>query len=236
MLKKLCAVTLLLAAMPARAVDVEVRPGSTQDNFASMSRDIIATLSYKALEPAEATGIKGIAVGVFGSYVTVADEAAWRNVTGQQVDALGLAGIAVSKGLPLNLDVGGFYTFVPNTNVKVYGAQVRYAILPGSTTTPAVAVRGNYSRAAGIRNFDADAFGVDVSVSKGFTISTPYAGVGYVWGVSDPKGAFGLRKVNVNELRLFAGMRLSFGFFDLIPEYERIGDNNALSLKLGFSI
>ncbi len=236
MLKKICALALLAAGLPAAALDVQISPGSTQANFASISRDIISTISYKALEPAEATGMKGFGAGVFGSYVTVEDAAAWRNVTGQDVDALGLLGVAITKGLPLNLDAGGFYSLVPNTNVKIYGAQVRYAFLPGSTAMPAVAVRGNWSRAAGIRNFDAEVFGVDLSVSKGFAVSTPYAGIGYVSGTSDPNGTIGLSKVDVDALRVFAGLRLSLGFFALTPEYERIGDNNSLSLKLGFSI
>jgi len=59
---------------------------------------------------------------------------------------------------------------------------VRYALLPGSTISPAVALRLAYVTTTGIDDFDLDSTSFDVSVSKGFGPITPFGGIGYVKG------------------------------------------------------
>ncbi|MBI2384287.1 MAG: hypothetical protein HYV18_09485 [Gammaproteobacteria bacterium] len=234
MFKKIAALAVLAIALPAQAVKIEVGAGTAQNDFDAISHDLVATINYKALGPAEATGITGIGVGVFGTYVGVDDKDAWKDVTGDSVDALGLVGLSATKGLPFGIDVGAFYTAIPQGDVKVYGAEIRYAFLEGSAVTPALALRGAISRVSGIDSFDLDSKSLDLSVSKGFGPLTPYAGVGRVWGTADPDTG-SLDKVDVEETRLFVGARLGLGLLDFIPEYEKIGDNNAYSLKAGLS-
>lgn len=205
-----------------------------QQDFRTVSEDITAALNYKPLGPAEATGITGIGVGAIATYVP-ADSDAWANVTGEDVDGIGMAGIVARKGLPLNLDLGAFYASVPGTGVSVYGGEVRWALLEGGVAQPALAVRGSFTRTDGIDDFDFDAYAVDVSLSKGFTILTPYIGYGYVWAESDPHGNFGLEKEEIEDSKFFAGLRFGLGLLDITPEYERTGDVNAYSLLLGLS-
>lgn len=220
-------------------IDCGAGPSACQAAFEGVVTDISAALNYKALGPAEATGLLGFGVGAFVSYVPVQNEQAWRTLTGSDVDAVAMAGISAHKGLPFGIDIGAFYTAVPGTDAKAYGAELRYAILEGGIAEPALAVRGAYTATAGIDDFDYDSYSADVSLSKGFTFVTPYIGAGYVWATATPSGsvagALGLDEVEVDNERFYVGMRITAVLLEITPEYERIGDNNAYNLRLGFS-
>lgn len=225
------AVVGLVFAGSVVAKDIEI-VGGTPEQFESMSKDLVAAIDYKAVVPAEATGVAGFGVGLIFNYTPVEDETAWSDVTGEDIDTLGMVGLGVTKGLPFGVDLGAFYSKVPGTNVSVYGAEVRYAILEGGVASPAVALRGSYSKVSGIDSFSVSSNSIDVSVSKGFALVTPYAGVGYVKGKSDPDGA---SSVDVEETKLFLGSRFSLGLMELTPEVQKIGDNTLFNLRVGFS-
>lgn len=229
----------VFAATTEFGVDCNDVVNNCQAAFDGAVQDISSALNYKQLGPAEATGITGIGIGVIANYTATENKDAWQTLTGTDVDAVGMAGIVATKGLPFGIDVGAFYTAVPDTSVKVYGAELRYAILEGGIAEPALAVRGAYTRTAGIDDFDYEAWNADVSLSKGFAVLTPYIGAGYIWATATPTGSaeqdFGLREVKADKERVFAGLRLSLGFLELTPEYERAGDNNAYNLRVGLS-
>lgn len=237
---KILGVLLLATTASVAAKDVEITPtcaGATcQEAFNSVAEDLVATIDYKAFGPAEATGITGIGVGIVGSYTPVDSEGAWQQVTGEDFSGLGLVGLQVNKGLPLDIDLGAFYTTVPGTNVDVYGAEVRYAFLAGSTTTPALTLRGSYVTVAGIDDFDLDSKGLELALSKGFGPITPYVGVGYVWGEAEADPSTGLEKAKVEETKASIGVRLSLGLIEFTPQVAQIGDNVTYGMRVGFSI
>jgi hypothetical protein len=233
MRNRIVAALLLCAAFPALAKDVDIDCVGCQAAFDVVAEDLVATIDYKANGPAEATGIVGIGLGVFGTYTAVDDE--WETVTGSDFSGIGLAGIQASKGLPLNIDVGAYYASAPGTDLKVYGVQARYAILPGSTVSPAVALGVAYSKLSGADDFELDSQSVDLSVSKGFGPFTPFAGVGYVNGTADPDASTGLDEAEVKETKLYAGARLSLGFLEVTPQVTKIGDATSFSARFGFS-
>ncbi len=229
------ALTLAFTATAVSAQDFDFEPTATQSDFAIVSKDIIAVTSYKALGPAEAGGVTGFSVGAYGAYSSVNDKGAWQRLVGEKVDGVGVVGLSARKGLPFGIDIGAMYSQVPSTNAKLYGGEVRWAAFPGGVATPAVAFRGTYVKLTGEDDLKADAQTVDVSVSKGFLFVTPYAGLGYVWGTVDPSNRFpSLSKVDVNDARFFAGARVSLGFLEITPEYEKLGDNDVFNLRLSF--
>lgn len=224
---------LALATSAATAKDFDFGPGANQPDFKAISKDVIAVTSYKALGPSEAGGVTGFSVGGYGSYSAVNDKGAWQRMTGQKVDAIGMVGLSARKGLPFGIDLGAMYSQVPGTDAKLYGGELRWAVLPGGTATPAVALRGTYVKLTGEDDLKADAQTLDVSVSKGFLFVTPYAGTGYVWGTVKPSNNFpALSKVDVNKARFFAGARVSLGFLEVTPEYEKLGDSDVFNLRL----
>lgn len=240
-MRKLSTAALLgVLSFPVYGKSIEIQLTCTvlncQQQFQSVSEDLVATIDYKAVGPAEATGVVGFGVGVVAGYVPVDVKSDWAAVTGQNFSGLALVGLQATKGLPLGIDVGAFYTEVPGTNVKIYGGELRYAILEGSAVSPALALRGSYVTVAGIDTFDLESKAVDLSLSKGFALITPYVGVGYVFGESDPKGFGGLRKVEVEETKAYIGTRISLGLIEFTPELGQIGDNTYYSLRVGFSL
>lgn len=223
------------AVAPAIAKDIDIDCSNCQEAFDSVSHDLIATIDYKGLAPAEATGIAGFGVGLVMTYVPVDVDAHWQQVTGEDFSGLGLVGLQVTKGLPLDLDVGAFYTTVPGTNLDVYGAELRYAILAGSTTSPALALRATYVAVGGVEELELESTSADVALSKGFGPVTPYAGVGYVMGTATPEPGHNLEEVEVEEMKAFVGVRLSLGLVEITPEIGQVGDIATYSARLGFS-
>lgn len=240
MKNKMLALLLLAATAPVAAKDVEISPSCSgaacQRAFDTVAEDLVATIDYKAFGPAEATGVTGIGVGIVATYVPIDADSEWQQVTGQDFSGLGVVGLQVNKGLPLDLDVGAFYTTVPGTNVDIYGAEVRYAFLAGSTTTPALALRGSYVTVAGIDSFDLDSKGLELALSKGFGPITPYIGVGYVWGEAEADPGTGLEKAKVEETKASIGARISLGLVEFTPQVGQVGDIVTYGLRVGFSI
>src|SRR5438034_2379749 len=52
------------------------------------------------------------------------------------------------------------------TNIKLYGGELRYAIVPGGAAMPAIGVRGSYTKLTGVAQLDFDTKGLDLSISK----------------------------------------------------------------------
>ncbi len=237
---KHCLLGFVLGVVPmvAGALDAEFDLDGNQVNqedFESMAEDITAVLNYKALGPAEPLGLVGFGIGAFASYVATEDDGPWRRVTNDSVDEIGMVGIAAQKGLPLGLDVGLSYAYIPGADADVIGGEVRYALLDGGLAQPAVALRGTYTVLTGVDDFDFDAYGLDISISKGFGPLTPYAGAGYVWSRYEiDESVQGLQDTDVDESRIFIGLRLSL-LFGITPEYERIGDRDVFNLRAGFT-
>ncbi|MGQ0585766.1 MAG: DUF6588 family protein [Gammaproteobacteria bacterium] len=237
MRNRMLAVLLICAAPAAMAKDVDIQcialPGQCQDAFDAVAEDLVTAVDYKAVGPAEATGITGFGIGLVATYVPVDEE--WGLLTGSDFGAIGLVGLQVTKGLPFNIDLGAFYSTAPGSNVDVIGGELRYAFLPGSTVMPAVALRLSHVVVSGIDDFDLDSTSVDLSISKGFTVFTPYAGVGYTEGSADPVAASGLNEAEVKETKFFVGARLSLGLMEVTPEFTQIGDVTSYNMRIGFS-
>lgn len=224
---------LAVASVPAQAGDLDNIGALSQSGFQALSKDLTAALSYKPLQPADALGVSGFDLGVEMSATQLEHTAEWLAATGSDTDWLPMARLHVSKGLPWDVNIGGFYSQLPGSNIKLWGGELSYSPLPGGMLTPAVALRAAFTRLSGVDQLDFDSQSLEISVSKGFAMLTPYAGAGYVWGSSDPKVA-GLVKESVNVGKVYAGLNLNLGTGDLMVEADKTGDNTSYSLKLGF--
>lgn len=237
-MKRLIAAGLCLCAGWAQADDFDLGPLVAQEDFKNIATDLSASLNYKALGPVDAGGITGFSAGVFAAYAPTEFPESWDRATGEEVDFTGMVGLAATKGLPFDIDVGATYAEIPNTDASLIGAELRYAILAGSAVTPALAVRAAYSKLSGVDEFDYKSMSLDISVSKGFLIAAPYAGIGRIQSTMTPKGNLDatLDEEEIKATRIFAGVRLSFlPLIAITPEYERIGDNSSYNLRLGVS-
>lgn len=210
--------------------------GFTQEEFKLFSEDLGSAVSYKAVTPAEPLGITGFDVGIEVSSTKMNNSTLWADATGTSRSTLPVPKLHVHKGLPLNIDVGAFYSSVPTTNIKLYGGELRYAIMEGGIALPAVAIRGSLSKLTGVDQLSFSTKGLDISISKGFAMLTPYAGIGKVWVDSTPNVTGitpALVKESFSQNKVFAGANLNFGLTNIAVEYDKTGSSQTYSAKLG---
>ncbi len=236
-MKKLLVLACALGiAQPAMAGNVNIGSlGGVQSDFRNLSEDLGSALSYKGIAPAEPLGVTGFDLGLEVTQTSLAKSAAlWQTISGNNISNLYVPKLHVTKGLPLNIDIGGFFSTIPTTGISLYGGELRWAFLPGSTTMPAVAVRGSLTKLNGVSQLSLDTKGLDVSISKGFAMFTPYAGIGQVWTNSTPEASTGLTKESFTQSKLFVGGNLNLGITNLAAEYDKTGAAKSISVKLGF--
>ena len=227
--------TLACFTQPAVAANIDTLSALGQSEFKLFSEDMGAALSYKGVIPAEPLGITGFDIGLEVTSTKIKNSTLWSKATGNSstLNSLPLPKLHLHKGLPLNIDVGAFYSSVPTTNIKLYGGELRYAILEGGVAAPAVAIRGSLTKLSGVDQLSFSTKGLDVSISKGLAMFTPYAGVGRVWVSSTPNGVPLLAKETFQQSKFFVGGNLNFGLMNLALEYDKTGTAPSYSAKLG---
>lgn len=231
------AALLVTLAGTAQAADINSLILINQSEFRLLSEDLGAALSYKAVIPAEPLGLTGFDISLEGSSTKLEHANILKRATsGDAGSTLVVPKLHVHKGLPLGIDVGAFYSAVPDSNIKLWGAELRYALLKGGAATPALALRGSYSTLQGVSQLDFNTKGVDLSISKGFTLLTPYAGLGKVWVNSTPVGVPPLVSEDFSYSKLFAGVNLNFGLVNIAVETDKTGDATSYSVKFGWRL
>jgi len=221
-------------SLPVVAADINQIQTLTQDEFHRLSQDLGAALSYKPLTPTAPLGLTGFDVGVAVTATSIKNSDVLQKAGAGDHSTLPVPSFRLHKGLPLGLDVGVMVGAVPGTNVRLYGGELRYAIVSGGAATPAIGIRGSYTKLTGVDQLDFNTKGVDLSISKGFLMFTPYAGIGKVWASSTPNGIPALSKESLSLNKVFVGANLNFGLMNLAFEGDRTGEATSYGAKLGF--
>jgi hypothetical protein len=209
----------------------------TQSEFELLSKDMVAAFNYKAGAPAEPLGITGFDVGVSVSVTDLEATAVWNKaVSSGGMTTLTVPKIYLQKGLPYDIDIGAYYFTVANSNLEAWGGEIKYAIFDGSAAMPAVAVRGSATSLFAPEQITLTTRAVDLSISKGILVLTPYAGIGRVWATNTPQGSaagVGLSAVDLAENRAFIGVAFTPGIINMAVERDSVGGIASYSLKLG---
>lgn len=205
-----------------------------QQEFRLLSEDLTAAASYKGVIPAKPLGVTGFDLGLEVTATRPAHRDAWQRASSGSVPGtVYVPKLHAHKGLPWDFDVGVFYGSVPGSNINLWGAELRYAVLEGGVAQPAASVRGTYTKLTGIDQLDFDTKGLELLLSKGFTVFTPYAGIGRVWTVSEPKVA-NLGKEKFAKGKYFVGGNLNLGLVNVALEGDKTGGVVSYNVKLGF--
>jgi hypothetical protein len=233
-LKRGLVISLFAVSLPVAAKDINIQP-LNQNDFRALSEDLGAALSYKPLTPTAPLGITGFDVGIAVTGTKLQNSAVFAKA-GADISNAAVPSLRVHKGLPFGIDVGVMAGAVPGTNIKLYGGELRYAIVSGGVAMPAIGIRGSYTKLTGVDQLDFDTKGVDLSISKGFLMFTPYAGVGKVWVASTPKNipTSTLTKESLSLNKVFVGINMNFGLTNLAFEGDRTGEATSYGAKLGF--
>lgn len=239
-LKYFCLAAVLAAPLTANAADdIDNLVALAQSEFTGIAEDLGATLSYKPLTPAEPLGITGFDIGLAVTGTRLEHVAAFDQATSSSSAFPSTApapSVRVHKGLPLNIDVGLMYSTIPDSNITAWGGELRYAVVGGNVALPAIGIRAAYTKLTGVDQLDFDTRSVDVSISKGFAMLTPYAGVGRVWASATPDASTGLSEVSPSLNKVFIGANLNFGLLNLALEADRTGDADSYGVKVGFRL
>ncbi|HKW39438.1 MAG TPA: hypothetical protein VJO54_16690 [Burkholderiales bacterium] len=233
--RTLAAGALLAASLPAVAKDLVIQ-NLPQDDFHKISQDLGAALSYKPLAPSEALGLFGFDLGIAGTDTKVKNTDSFKNAGVSDLSDIVVPSARFNLGLPFGFDVGVMAGAAPSTSVRLYGGEVKWAFIKGGTLMPAIALRGSYTQLAGVDQLDFNTKGADLSISKGFAMFTPYAGIGKVWVTSTPKnipvGAPSQESFSQN--KYFVGLNMNLVLVNIVLEGDKTGDATSYGVKLGF--
>ncbi len=202
--------------------------------FNSLCKDLGQGLNFIQLTPPDPYGLTGFDVGVEMTLLNINQGSEyWMYATKdmRQPPLLPVPKIQVQKGLPFGIDIGAIYAFVPQSNVKLLGGEVRWAIMKGGFVRPAIGVRASYSRLMGVPGLSFQTESIDASISKKIAIITPYAGIGQVFtqgkshvDYTDPETGISvsadLKSEGISETRAFVGLKLSLLFFNITAEVD----------------
>jgi hypothetical protein len=232
-LRTLAALT-LTAAGAAQAADINAIGALNQTQFRALSEDLGAAVSYKPMVPAEGLGVLGFDVGVSVNATSVENRAELSAAAGgaSVPSYLPMVNVRAVKGLPFDIDVGVAYGAVASSNIHTFGGEARWAFIAGNALLPAVAVRGAFNRLSGVDNLKVNTSSLDVSISKGFAMVTPYAGVGTVRIKSEAPGT-ALAGESFTKSKVFAGANVNLGLVNLAAEADKTGDNTSYGVKVG---
>lgn len=234
-------VTLVVSFLSALSVpafaaqDINQIDQLTQAQFRDLSGDLGAALSYKAVIPVEALGLSGFDLGFEVTATRLAHRAAWDQASsGSAPSTVYIPKVHIHKGLPAGIDLGAFYATAPDTNINLWGAEIRYALVDGGIAVPAIGLRGTYSRLSGVDQLNLNTKGIELGISKGFAFFTPYAGVGRIWTDSTPVGVPGLQGESLSDTKVYLGGNFNLLGGNLVLEWDKTGDTNSYSVKVGF--
>jgi len=229
------ALTLSVAAVPQTAFGgpFDSLGDLGQDQFVTLVENLSAATHYRGITPTEPLGLIGFDIGVSLTATSIDEEILDIASAGDfELSQILVPRLHAHKGLPFGIDIGAFASAVPETDIKLLGAEIRKAIFEGSAVTPAVGVRAGFSTLQGLDQLSLQSMSLDVSISKGFAILTPYAGVGYVLTQGEAGEEFGLEEESVSQQKMYAGLNVNFGI-NFTLEADRTGDYTSYSAKAG---
>jgi hypothetical protein len=236
MKRTLFSAALLLLGAPAFATgfDINGLQNLSQNEFHDLAQDLGAAFSYKPMAPAEALGPLGFDIGLALTGTRLVNTPVLQKAVDNSTvySTLPAPSIRAIKGLPYNVDIGAFYTRVPSSSVNLYGAEIKWAFLPGDIALPAVAARATVTRLNGVSQLGFESYSADVSISKGFVFVTPYLGAGAVRSNSTTDG-LPLKQVNLTQGKVFGGASFGLGLANLDLEADSTGGIHSYSAKVG---
>jgi hypothetical protein len=231
-----CLIALLAAAaLPAAARDIDRIQALNQAEFRALSEDLGAALSYKPLTPTAPLGVSGFDLGIAYTATRLQHRELFDRASGGDFGSrIAVPSVRLHKGLPARFDLGFMAAAASSSDVRLWGAELRYALVEGGIAIPALGLRGSYTKTTGIEQLDLNTRALDISISKGVLMFTPYAGIGRVWTESTPKGVPGLSRESISERKTFVGVNVNFAVINVAFETDKTGEARTWGMKLGW--
>jgi hypothetical protein len=213
MKKSIFVLIFLFMTSSAWADDIQIPGDLMQGEFKEFVKEFGVALSFNSMAPAEPLGITGFDVAAEIVLTDISNNSTyWTKVidSSDPPSYIPVPRLHLIKGLPFNIDVGAFYSAIPDSNIKLWGIEAKYAILEGTVATPALSIRGSYSRLDGVDDVDLNTQTLDLMISKGILIFTPYGGISGVWiNGSENSPLVDLQDENENLFRGLVGVQIT---------------------------
>jgi len=224
----------MVAASAAHAAKFDALGSLSQDEFRAVSKDLSAAFADKPQAPAGGLGVVGFDVSAtVGATKVDSTDALKKAAGGDSVPkALPTVGVRIEKGLPFDIDVGASYVAVPATSASALSGNIKWAFFGGGLVMPAVATRVFYTRTNGLGDMSLNAKGIELSISKGFPMLTPYAGIGVVSSDASAKNT-ALKSESFTQTRTFVGLNANLLLINFGLEADKTGKTSSVNLKLG---
>jgi len=202
--------------------------------FNSLCKDLGQGLNFIQLTPPDPYGLVGFDVGAELTLLNINQGSEyWKYATRdmQQPPLLPVPKVQVQKGLPFGLDVGAIYAYIPQSNVKLIGGELRWAVMKGSFVKPSIGIRASYTRLMGVPHLNFQTESIDASISKKIAIVTPYIGLGEIFAQGEANFDYtdentgenvsvDFKSKGISETRVFAGLRVSLFFISITGEVD----------------
>ena len=227
---------LLVASLPSRAggSDIALPAGFGQATFNTLVEELGTAVAYNSVAPAESMGITGFDIGVVIGSVDL-DATVWDPVVSDNSapSSLIVPKLIVRKGLPFGVDLGVSYVSIPDSNVTIMGGEIRKSLLEGSTVMPAISLSLHTSSLSGVDDLDISTYGIDVGISKGFAMFTPYASVGLIWlDGSENTTLLTLQDYDDSMTRSSVGVKIGFMPIMSLTLQANMAETNSYNMKL----
>jgi hypothetical protein len=223
-----------LAWAPAHAYKFDALSQLNQSEFKLVAQDLSATFADKPQAPAAGLGLIGFDVSATVGATSIESADVLKKAAGGRdvPKSLPTAGLRVEKGLPFDIDLGVSYVALPATSASAMSGDVKWAFWGGGLVLPAVATRVFYTQVNGLGDMSLRSRGIELSISKGFAMVTPYAGVGVVASNAGAKNS-SLKSESYTQSRTFAGVNVNFLIMNIGLEADKTGKDSSVNLKLG---
>ena len=241
-MKKLFAIIiiLLLSTSFSYAKDFQITNifgALLQSELESITEELGVAMAFNPMAPAEPLGITGFDISTEVVYTNFHEgDLYWKKIVKDHdtFSSIIIPRIHVQKGLPFNIDIGAMYVAVPDSNIKLWGLEAKYAILEGTVVTPALSVRAAYSSLEGVDDINLSTKEFDILVSKGFLMITPYAGLSAIMvDGSEESPLIALNDVDKTVYRALIGLQISPFPLVVINGEVSLGQVAQYGLKVG---
>ncbi|HXO20752.1 MAG TPA: hypothetical protein VOA87_12615 [Thermoanaerobaculia bacterium] len=225
---------LALAAAPAAAW--EVNGDAPAADFHAFDRRFSADAYFYPRHGAAPLGLVGFEVWADATYDSGFDNQPFANtvVKGSLTGGfLSVDRVGVRKGLPGGFDLGASYGATLGGDVRLLSAELQYAIASGGLVAPALSIRLTGSRTLNARAYDLSQYGAELLLSKGFTVLTPYVGVGIVHSRGRLRGSASELSDSSDRGIAYAGLTLNLLLPKITVEVER-GEVVQGAVRVGF--
>lgn len=201
--------------------------------FRLFAENLSAAQNHRALGRGSKSGAGALDIGFQLSTAQLERDSFLESLAPEQTpNVLQIPRLHISTGYNDGWNAGAFYSSVPDSDIQIYGGELRYSMTPHSESIfPALSLKGTYSQLTGVDDLFVTSTGLEVSVSKGFSYFTPYAGMGTTW--LDGEYQLDGYTSHLTQNKYFMGLQFNLGMFSLSAQTEQAGTSSTTKATMG---